>query len=145
MSVPAESKKAPIVSARVITVEVTGKRSIRKIDRASEDVIHQLAAEHDADATYAKRKGRRLFQVVRETPRVVQLPTLLRREAAWLGESSGRFVLGEGEDGSVVKADLGDPNCCHVLVGAWSCSMPLAVRRVVCHVLCQMVRPRPRT
>ena len=129
--VPAESKKAPIVSARVITVEVTGKRSIRKIDRASEDVIHQLAAEHDADATYAKRKGRRLFQVVRETPRVVQLPTLLRREAAWLGESSGRFVLGEGEDGSVVKADLGDPNCCHVLVGGSSGSGKSVLLRAV--------------
>jgi len=129
--VPAESKKPPIVGARVITIEVTGKRSIRKIDRGSEDVIHQLAAEHDLDATYAKRKGRRLFQVVRRKPRVVELPALLARESEWLRESSGRFVLGEGTAGDVVVGDLGDPNCCHLLVGGSSGSGKSVLLRAV--------------
>ena len=129
--VPAESKKAPQLGARLITVEVSGKRSIRKIDAAAEDVIHQLAAEHDYEAFFYKTRGLRLFQVARRTPRDVLLPELLEREEGWLREASGRFVLGERTDGQVLTADLGDPNCCHLLVGGSSGSGKSVLLRAI--------------
>jgi len=116
-SVPAEANREPQLGPRLISIEVTGKRSIKRIDRAAEDVIHQLAAQHEVEATYHKPKGRRLFQVVRSEPRNVRLPPLLAQRQAWLSERSGRFVLGESADGDVVAGDLSSPGSPHLLVG----------------------------
>lgn len=112
------SAKPPMVGARLLQIEVNAVRGrISAIDRAAEDVQHNLRSEHNLSAEYMKDGGLRVFSVARATPRLVRLTPLLERARDVLSSRTGRFVLGEQPDGSVLVGDLSEPTSCHLLIG----------------------------
>jgi S-DNA-T family DNA segregation ATPase FtsK/SpoIIIE len=116
--VAAAAPKPPVVGPRLIRVEVIAPRGrVKAIDRAAEDVLHGLHAEDGVIAEYLKDGGLRIFCVARRQPRTVALRPLLDAKADWLAQRAGRFVLGEGLDGSAVSGDLSEPTSCHLLIG----------------------------
>ena len=106
-----------LVGPTLISFQVSaGRGSVQRLDRESANVEHKLINNHDLSAHYEKREGIRLLRIARHTPRKVRLGPLLEQGADYLRERSGRFVLGEATDGSVVTGDLGEPTSCHLLV-----------------------------
>jgi S-DNA-T family DNA segregation ATPase FtsK/SpoIIIE len=111
----------PTIGARVISFEVrAGRGSVRSVDRAADDVVHRLEAEHSVSANYMRDGGLRTFEVARKEARKVLLTALLQRNEDYLRKKPGRFVIGEGVNGEAVRGDLSDPSTCHVLVGGAS-------------------------
>lgn len=109
--------RAPRIGARLIALEVSVQRgSIGQIDRRKDDVLHSLQANYGISATFDRSRNLRFFRVARRSPRDVLLQPLIERERAWLSERAGRFVLGESEEGDVIRGDLGDHSSCHLLV-----------------------------
>jgi S-DNA-T family DNA segregation ATPase FtsK/SpoIIIE len=111
----------PVVGARLLRVELRAVRgAVRALDRTVEDVRHWLRTEHGVDAHFVREGGMRAVDVARRVPRRVGLSALLQREAAWLAERPGRFVLGETLRGEVFRGDFSDPVSCHLLIGGSS-------------------------
>lgn len=103
-----------IVGARLVRLEVSSPRQrVADLDRAAADVEHKLV---ERGARFEREGARRFFSAPRTEPRDVSLDDLLRREEAWLRERPGRFIVGERIDGEVVKGDLSDGGCCHLLI-----------------------------
>jgi S-DNA-T family DNA segregation ATPase FtsK/SpoIIIE len=115
--VNAQTTGSPCVGPRLVSVDVLARNAVRRLHQCAEDVIHVLKGDHGVDATYEKTAGRRTFSAVRSRPRQVDLRHLLAEKSAWLRERAGRFVVGEGIDGTVEVGDLSSPACCHLLVG----------------------------
>lgn len=121
LGVSASLSRQPEVGARLIGIEVSLLRGrVASLDRAAEDVVHRLRSERKVEAQYTHAGGLRKFVVPRQKARPVALDRLLDRASSWLAERPGRFVLGEGTDGSIVRGDFSDPSCCHLLVGGMS-------------------------
>jgi len=117
MGVPATVVGKPSVGPTLVTLQISaGRGSVQRLDREATDLEHKLVTNHGMQATYEKRGGVRLLQVVRSKPRRVELGPLLQRKAGFLSERPGRLVVGETMDGDVLVADLGSPTCCHLLV-----------------------------
>jgi S-DNA-T family DNA segregation ATPase FtsK/SpoIIIE len=110
--------EAPRIGPRWIELDVsTRARSVRELDRAVDDVVHVLLYKPGITVHFRKDGARRTFTVERAEPRVVKLASLIARERDYLSARAGRFVLGEGVGGAVVRGDLSDPSCAHVLIG----------------------------
>lgn len=141
-SAPATVPKEPIVGPRLVSVEINAARGgVRRVDKAAEDVIHQLESEDGYKAEYVKQRGLRMFRVERTEPRQVSLPGLIAKQSRWLAERPGRFVLGEGIDGSVVTGDLSEPSSCHLLVGGMTGSGKSVLLRAITASLAQLHGP----
>ncbi len=116
--VAAAVRKTPRVGSRLIRIELTASRgSIRDLDRGSADVLHHLEADHAVRASYGPEGARRVIDAQRSAPSTVRLAPLLERCREWLRARPGRFILGEDVDGEPLRADLGEPTACHLLIG----------------------------
>lgn len=106
------------VGARLVRVEMQSARQrVAQLDNVAPDIEHKLA-KHDVH--YVREGARRFFWAPRKKPRQVRLAPLLAQKSAYLAERPGRFVLGEGLDGSVIVGDFSDGSTCHLLVGGQS-------------------------
>ncbi|HZO15769.1 MAG TPA: PD-(D/E)XK nuclease family protein, partial [Polyangiaceae bacterium] len=121
-----------LIGPRLIRVEVAALRGrVKRIDAASDDVRH-LLHQHGLRVTYERRGGERLFFAARTRSRPVRLPPLLSARTEWLASRAGRFVVGEGIDGSVVVGDLSEPVSSHLLVaGATGSGKSVLLRALV--------------
>lgn len=110
-----------IVGPTLYLIEVARLRGpVSHLDRAAEDVVHRLAAEDGVEIEYRKEGGHRWFYVRRREPRRVELSPLLEQKRQWLSASSGRFLVGQEPDGTIVGGDLGDASTPHLLIGGQS-------------------------
>lgn len=106
------------VGARLIRVELRSSRQhVAQLDKIASDIEHKLAKR---GVHYVREGARRFFWAARLTPRPVYLETLLAKQAAYLAERPGRFILGEALDGTVIVGDFADGSSCHLLVGGQS-------------------------
>ena len=127
------------VGSRLLRVEVVSPRQkVTQLDGAAKDVEHRLA---DRSLSFVKEGPKRVFLAPRKAPRKVELATLLAKEAAYLRERPGRYVLGERIDGAVLTGDLSDGSACHLLVGGQTGSGKSVLLRVIVSSLCQYHPP----
>ncbi|MBI4956683.1 MAG: PD-(D/E)XK nuclease family protein [Myxococcales bacterium] len=127
------------VGPTLLGIEVVATRArVAQLDRLAGDVEHQLADRH---VHFEKNEGRRAFWATRKRPRRVELAELLGREAEFLRQRPGRFVVGEGVDGSVVKGDLSDGSTSHLLVGGQTGSGKSVLLRAIVSSLCHYHPP----
>jgi S-DNA-T family DNA segregation ATPase FtsK/SpoIIIE len=127
------------VGPRLIRVEVVSPRQrVALLDRLAQDVEHHLASR---DVRFEREGAKRVFTAPRTAPRAVELTALLSEAAPWLRERPGRFVLGEGIDGGVVKGDLSDGSTCHLLVGGQTGSGKSVLLRAIVGSLCHFHPP----
>ena len=117
LGVSATATKPPRVGPRLVSVDVYARGQVKRLDQAASDVIHSLESEFEMRTTYERPAGTRRFTAERSHPRTVQLRRLLRQRTTWLRERAGRFVVGEGLDGTVEVGDLASPASCHLVVG----------------------------
>ncbi|NUQ74056.1 MAG: PD-(D/E)XK nuclease family protein [Polyangiaceae bacterium] len=128
-----------LVGPSLVRIEVVSPRQrVALLDRVAQDVEHHLAAR---DVRFEKEGARRLFVAPRRVPRKVSLEGLLSKAAPYLRERPGRFVLGEGIDGEVVKGDLADGSTCHLLVGGQTGSGKSVLLRAIVSSLCHFHLP----
>lgn len=142
LGVSASFPRDAVAGARLIGLEISaGRGRVAALDGAAKEVIHRLRSEHDLELSYEKLNGLRRFWTVRRSPRAVPLGPLLDRERSWLSERPGRFILGETNDGSVLKGDLGDSTLCHLLVGGTTGSGKSVLLKVLIASLAQYHAP----
>ncbi len=123
----------------LIRVEVASPRQrVALLDRAAQDVEHQLAAR---ELRFEREGARRSFTAPRTAPRRVELGALLAKKAAFLRERPGRFVVGEGIDGEVITGDLADGSTCHLLIGGQTGSGKSVLLRSLVSSLCHYHPP----
>ncbi|KYF58971.1 hypothetical protein BE04_43610 [Sorangium cellulosum] len=131
--------KGKPVGPRLVAIEVLcPKQRVAQLDRAADDVEHQLS---DDDVRYERKGPRRFFVVPRRQPRPVDLATLLARKADYLRERPGRFVVGEGMDGDVIVGDLSDGSSCHLLIGGQTGSGKSVLLRALIGSMCHFHAP----
>ncbi len=142
LGVAASFPKPATIGPRLLALEVSaGRGRVAALDRAANDVIHKLRSDHDTNLTYENRGGLRKYWVVRRSPRPVILSSLFAREEPWLSEKSGRFVLGETADGTVLRGDLREPTLSHILVGGTTGSGKSVLLKVLAASLAQFQPP----
>lgn len=129
------------VGPRLILLEIAAKATVRDIDKARDAIIHHLQTRASMAVQLEREGGVRRIVAERREPRPVSLDALLRRDAVWLGEEAGRFVLGEKIGGGVLHGDLGDPSSCHLLVGGQSGSGKSVLLRALTASLVQLHPP----
>ncbi|HZF50295.1 MAG TPA: FtsK/SpoIIIE domain-containing protein [Polyangiaceae bacterium] len=127
------------VGPSLLKVEVVSPRQrVATLDRAAKDVEHHLA---ERDVHFDREGARRIFTAPRKVPRKVELPALLAQASLFLRERPGRFVLGEGEGGEVIRGDLADGSTCHLLVGGQTGSGKSVLLRGIVSSLCHFHPP----
>jgi S-DNA-T family DNA segregation ATPase FtsK/SpoIIIE len=127
------------VGPSLLKVEVVSPRQrVATLDRAAKDVEHHLA---ERDVQFDREGARRIFTAPRKVPRKVELPALLAQASLFLRERPGRFVLGEGEGGEVIRGDLADGSTCHLLVGGQTGSGKSVLLRGIVSSLCHFHPP----
>jgi S-DNA-T family DNA segregation ATPase FtsK/SpoIIIE len=123
----------------LVRIEVVSPRQrVAALDRAAEDVEHRLAGHR---VQFEREGARRVFTAPRRAPRTVDLRALLAQAAPFLRERAGRFVLGEGIDGEVIKGDLADGSTSHLLIGGQTGSGKSVLLRAIVSSLCHAHPP----
>jgi S-DNA-T family DNA segregation ATPase FtsK/SpoIIIE len=127
------------VGPSLLRIEVVSPRQrVATLDRAAKDVEHHLA---ERDVQFDHEGARRIFTAPRRAPRKVELPSLLAQASLFLRERPGRFVIGEGEGGEVIRGDLADGSTCHLLVGGQTGSGKSVLLRGIVSSLCHFHPP----